>query len=219
MQHQLQPLGGGRRGVPPLGQSPACAGLRHRALMLIGPRGPDRMAGPLGLRVLDRLLAPSAQVEGVDLHLADPALAGRAQWAVAFALVLPPLGNLSNAFYRVHPRRNDRFLAARAPLKALFPEVDFAAFAFTGHALGSLASTCPERFALVRHGLVEAWVPRMRLLLAVLPPRGALIDLPTPEWLRRPVTMREGLRQIALDPGDRAEGLARLRAALLQGPL
>lgn len=219
MQHFPQPLDSGRAGVPPLGQSPACAALRHRALMLIGPRGPDRMAGPLGARALDRLLAPAAQVEGVDLHLADPALAGRARWAVAFALVLPPLGNLSNAFYRVHPRRNDRFLTARAPLKALFPEVDFAAFAFTGHALGSLAAVCPERFTLVRRGLVEAWVPRMRLLLEILPPRGVLIDLPAPDWLRRPVTAREGLRQIALDPEDRDEGLARLRAALLQGAL
>lgn len=219
MQQFLQPLGGGRAAVPPLGQSPACTALRHRGLMLIGPRGAARMAGPLGARVLDRLLAPSAQVEGVDLHLADPALAARARWARAFVLVLPPLGNLSNPFYRVHPRRNDRFLAARAPLKSLFPEVDFAAFAFTGHALGSLAGVCPERFALVRRGLVEAWLPRMRLLLEILPPRGVLIDLPAPDWLRRPVLAREGLGEIALLPEDREEAVARLRAALLQGPL
>ena len=219
MQQCLQPFAGPGAAYALLPRGDLSGGIRHRALMLVGARGASRLTPQLARRVLDRLLVPTAQVEGVDLHLSDPALGRAGAQALAYVLVLPPLGNLSNAFYRVHPRRNDRFLAARAPLKALFPEVDFAAFAFTGHALGSLASTCPERFALVRHGLVEAWVPRMRLLLAVLPPRGALIDLPTPEWLRRPVTMREGLRQIALDPGDRAEGLARLRAALLQGPL
>lgn len=218
MQHSLHAFAGDRKGVPPLGQSPACAALRHRSLLLIGPRGPARMAGPPGRRALDRLLAPAAQVEGVDLHLADTALGERAATAWGFVLVLPPLGNLTNPYYQVHPRRNDRFVAARGSLKALYPEVDFAAFAFTGHALGTLAAACPERFALVRHALVEIWQRRMRQLLVMLPPRGVLIDLPAPEWLPRPSLAGPGLRQIPLDPDDRTTAAQSLRAALLQGP-
>lgn len=219
MQHSLHSLAGDRFSAPPRGQVPASAPLHHRSLMLIGRRGPARIAGPTGRRVLDRLLAPSAQVEGVDLHLADTALGERAAAASGFVLVLPPLGNLTNPYFRVHPRRNDRFVAARAPLKALFPEVDFAAFAFTGHALGTLAAVCPERFALVRQELVAAWELRMRLLLVVLPSKGVLIDLPAPEWLPRPALTGPGLRWLSLDPDDRAVGLDALRAALLPGPL
>lgn len=218
MQHSLQSLAADRQGAPPLGRGPGRATLHHRSLLLIGPRGPARLSGPPGRRVLDRLLAPVAQVEGVDLHLADPALGERARLATAFVLAMPPLGNLSNPFYQVHPRRNDRFVAARAPLKALFPEVDFAPFAFTGHALGSLATLCPERFALVRQALVEVWVLRMRLLLRLLPPRGVLLDLPAPDWLPRPPLGGLGLRRVAIDPDDRTTAAESLRAALRPGP-
>lgn len=218
MQHSLQLLAGDRISMPPPGQGPACTALRHRSLMLIGPRGPARLAGSLGRRVLDRLLAPSAQVEGVDLHLADTTLGERAALASGFVLVLPPVGNLTNPFFRVHPRRNDRFVAARPPLKALFPEVDFTAFAFTGHVLGTLAAVCPERFSLVRQELEAAWRLRMRLLLLHLPSKGVLIDLPAPEWLPRPALTGLGLRHLSLDPDDRAAGAEALRAALRTAP-
>ena len=165
MQQCQHEQAGGRVGPPAAHRAGSDAGLRHRALMLIGPRRGRRIEGRLARRVLDRLLQPAAQVEGVDLHLADPRLADLGAESDAFILLLPPLGNLSNPFYAVHPRRNDRFVVARDPLRALYPEVDFASFAFTGHALGTLAATCPQRFAEVRRGLAAAWGTRMRLAI------------------------------------------------------
>lgn len=215
MQQFLPNLGRGRAPAPPLPPR-ADGAVRHRSLLLIGRHSLNRLEGALARRLLDRLLVPAAQVEGVDLHLGDPALAAHAAQAAGYVLVMPPLGNLTNAYYRVHPRRNDRFVAARPPLKALFPEVDFAPVAFTGHALSLLAATCPERFALVRQALVQAWTSRMRELLDLMPVRGVLIDLPTPAWLPRPVIPGEGRRRLAIDPDDRVQGAERLRAAMLQ---
>lgn len=214
MQHcQPNRLGGGAGPVLPQSSEILMEG-RHHALLLIGSRGTGGLSARLARRVLDRLVAPVAQIEGVDYHLADRALADAAAQAHAFALVLPPLGNLNNPYYSVHPRRNDRFLAARAPLKTLFPEVDFTPMAFTGHALGTLAATCPERFAEVRHGLMAVWLDRMQTLLARLPVAGALIDLPAPGWLVRPHIPGTGRRRLFIDPDDRATGAEALRQAL-----
>ncbi len=73
--------------------------------------------------------------------------------------------NMSNRFYSVHPRRNDRFVCASRLMKTIFREVDFTDFAFTRHLLSELQAISPERFALIRDELKEAWVGRMRRLL------------------------------------------------------
>ena len=214
MQHcQPNRLGGAGEQVPPRATEVIVEG-RHHALLLVGDRGAGRMNAALARRVLDRLLAPAAQVEGVDYHLCDPSLAERVRRAQSFALVLPPLGNLSNTYYAVHPRRNDRFLTARPSLRALFPEVDFAPMAFTGHVLGALAATCPERYAEVRRVIMAAWVSRMQTLLRDLPNTGVLIDLPAPSWLLRPRIPGEGRRRVYIDGDDRAMGAETLRATL-----
>src|SRR6056297_3483875 len=98
--------------------------------------GPDVMSGDAGL---DRLVAR----------------------ARAVVLQVPGALNLSNRFYRVHPRRNDRFLRATRPLQSLFPDVDFTEYTFTRHLLKSLQGLAPERFDLVRDELRTAWVERM----------------------------------------------------------
>jgi len=74
--------------------------------------------------------------------------------------------NLSNRFYTVHPRRNDRFLRASSVLRAIYPEVDFADFCFTRHMLGTLHTVSPERFEIVRSELQQAWSARMRRFLS-----------------------------------------------------
>ena len=76
--------------------------------------------------------------------------------------------NLSNRFYRVHPRRNDRFLQESTVLKALYPEVDFTEFDFTGHLLKTLSELSKERFEIVISELQEVWLERMKLLLATV---------------------------------------------------
>jgi len=214
MQHCLpNRLGGGAEIVPPRPTDIITQG-RHHALLLVGPRRVARLDARLSRRVLDRLLVPAAQVEGIDFHLSDPSLQEAALAAQAFALVLPPLGNLTNRFYTVHPRRNDRFVAARPPLRALYPEVEFGPLAFTGHALGTLAMTCPERFVEVQRELTDVWMQRMQEFLAHLPRTGVLMDLPAPAWLRRPPIPGEGRRRVFVDVDDRVTGAEILRARL-----
>ena len=73
--------------------------------------------------------------------------------------------NMSNRFYAVHPRRNDRFLRASTLMKTIFREVDFTEFSFTKHLLTTLQTLSEERFSIVRDELKEAWIARMKLLL------------------------------------------------------
>lgn len=157
---------------------------RHEGLVLIGAHSAPQ--GDAFQPLLRRLLSPRARIEGVDCRLNDPALIEGAGTARAFILLLPPLGNLGNPFYSVHPRRNDRFLAARPKLKALFPEVDFTEFDFTGHMLSALAATCPHRFAELRRLLRHTWRNRLEELLAHLPENGVLLHIPGPGWLAVP---------------------------------
>ncbi len=70
------------------------------------------------------------------------------------------LANLSNTFYSVHPRRNDRFLGATPRLRALYPEMDFTDFAFARHLLHSLSALASRRFSEV-----TAQLHQMRALL------------------------------------------------------
>lgn len=83
--------------------------------------------------------------------------------------------NLSNRFYTVHPRRNDRFLRASDPLQTLYPEVDFTEFTFTRHLLGHLHDVSPVRFEIIVHELRQAWVARMQYLLAQIGGRRILL--------------------------------------------
>lgn len=73
--------------------------------------------------------------------------------------------NMSNRFYAVHPRRNDRFLRASTLMKTIFREVDFTDFSFTKHLLTTLQTLSEERFSIVRDELKEAWIARMKLML------------------------------------------------------
>lgn len=102
---------------------------------------------------------------GIDVFANDSALidcAGRAEVCV---LQVPCAINMSNMYYRVHPRRNDRFVQATDALKLLFYEVDFTEFSFTRHMLGHLHALSPERFSYICQELAAVWVPGMRGLL------------------------------------------------------
>lgn len=115
---------------------------------------------------------------GLDSFLRDPGILTIA--ARADLTVVQVLGaqNLSNRFYKVHPRRNDRFLQATAELAGLYPEVDFTEFTFNRHLLKALLECSPERFARVQDALQEAWVDGMTRLIERLEGRVALL------WLR-----------------------------------
>lgn len=112
---------------------------------------------------------------GVDAFLSDaPSMENMRN---AETVVIQVLGahNMSNRFYRVHPRRNDRFLDASAVMKAIFRDIDFTEFHFTRHMLGTLCARAPDRYAMLREELKQAWVARMRLLLNSIPGRVFLL--------------------------------------------
>lgn len=112
---------------------------------------------------------------GVDLYLNDPGVMGLAAGAGAKVVQVMGAQNLSNRYYSVHPRRNDRFLRASDRLEALYPEVDFTEFHFVRHLLGKLVEISPERFDTVKDELRMAWVARMKHILTQI--RGHVVLL------------------------------------------
>lgn len=125
---------------------------------------------------------------GPDFYLHDPAaldIAARAQVAV---VQVTGADALSNPFYIVHSRRNDRFLTATPRLQALFPGVDFTDIHFTRHLIQVLERADPHACATVVRGLKHNWLARMRELMARLPRRRVLLwlaDAPPPEQALR----------------------------------
>jgi len=120
------------------------------------------------------------QNAGIDAFEKDPALIALCLGAEATVVQVSHVQNLSNRFYKVHPRRNDRFLEASTVLKALFPEVDFAEFDFTRHMLSHLAEYSPEKFEIVQIEIQEAWLARMRTLLGQLGPNAIVVRVQSP---------------------------------------
>lgn len=123
---------------------------------------------------------------GIDVFLNDPAVLELA--AGARVTVVQALGahNMSNRFYVVHPRRNDRFVRASAMLAALYPGIDFTEFHFTRHMLSALKRASPSAFELVEAELQMAWQARMRTLASRIPGDKVLLWLST----RRPDAAR-----------------------------
>ena len=103
---------------------------------------------------------------GVDVFATDPQVARMASGADVTVLQLMGAHNMSNRFYTVHPRRNDRFLKPSTLLKAIYRDVDFAEFNFNKHMLHRLFTLSPWRFDTVVSELQQAWLARMRLLLS-----------------------------------------------------
>lgn len=102
---------------------------------------------------------------GVDVLLNDGFLSATSNQAEATVVQVIGAQNLSNRFYTVHPRRNDRFVTASPLLTSIYPEVDFAEFHFNRHMLSCLYNVSQERFAAVRSEVQTAWLARMKLLL------------------------------------------------------
>ena len=111
----------------------------------------------------------------IDAFVNEPAVQGACHDAAVIVLEVMGAHNMSNRFYTVHPRRNDRFLRASTVLRAIFPEVDFADFCFTRHMLTRLFEVSPERFAIVREELQQAWLARMKTFLSEIGPRTVLV--------------------------------------------
>lgn len=105
---------------------------------------------------------------GLDVYLSERVVLDATKDAYVTVVEVLGAANLSNQFYTVHPRRNDRFLRASQKLIQLFPEVDFTQFNFTQHMLIHLHKTDDERFSAVAHTLRRTWARKMRQLLGRL---------------------------------------------------
>lgn len=114
---------------------------------------------------------------GLDLYLKDPEVLDTAARARVTVVQIMGAQNLSNRFYTVHPRRNDRFLHASALLRHIYREVDFTEFSFTRHMLHSLQTVSTDRFEVLAEELRAAWVARMKALLGSLPGKTVLLWL------------------------------------------
>lgn len=102
---------------------------------------------------------------GLDVMMNDPAIGGAICQAEAVVLQITSAHNMTNRFYTVHPRRNDRFLSASTMLRTIYPQVDFTEFHFTRHLLHHLRDASEDRFDIIRTELEAAWVARMRRFL------------------------------------------------------
>ena len=137
---------------------------------------------------------------GIDAFAKDPFVIETASRADVTVIQLVGAQNLSNRFYSVHPRRNDRLVTASALLKTIYGEVDFADFNFTKHMLQHLLTLSPERFAIVRSELQQAWLARMRLMLGQISGKKVLLWLAarTPEDM--PDANTHGIPDLGEDP-------------------
>lgn len=137
---------------------------------------------PFSALIEDALAKPCVNLgsvnAGLDAFVHDPEMLRIASGADLTVVQVLGAQNLSNRFYRVHPRRNDRFLEPSAMMSSIYGEVDFTEFHFNKHLLCTLHNLSEDRFGVIREELQEAWLGRMRLLLQALGPRTVLL------WLR-----------------------------------
>jgi hypothetical protein len=114
---------------------------------------------------------------GIDVFNNDRTVIETCAEARVTVVELPGAQNLSNRFYAVHPRRNDRFLRASNLLKTIYREVDFTEFNFTRHLLSTLKQVSADKFAMIEQELREAWVARTKTLISKIGGRVVLLWL------------------------------------------
>jgi hypothetical protein len=112
---------------------------------------------------------------GVDVFIGEPEVIEASRKARLTVVQLMGAQNMSNRFYAVHPRRNDRFLRASNLMRSIFSEIDFTEFNFTRHMLSTLQRRTPEKYEALVEELRLAWVARMKTLLEKVPGRKVLL--------------------------------------------
>jgi hypothetical protein len=135
---------------------------------------------------------------GIDVFLNDSTIMEICNAADMTIVQIMGANHLSNRFYSVHPRRNDRFLHASTVLHAIYHDVDFSEFSFTRHMLSALHAKSLERFDIVVQELREAWIARMRNMLGQIGPRSILLWFSEEELSDKHWSERAG--QLQADP-------------------
>ncbi|SFR56983.1 hypothetical protein SAMN04488005_2978 [Yoonia tamlensis] len=166
---------------------------------------------------------------GIDAFVNDDSVLDICRGAEMTVLQIMGANNLSNRFYSVHPRRNDRFVDASSVLQAIYEDVDFSEFSFTRHMLGALHDKSPRRFEIVVNELRQAWSARMKTLLDKLGSRVVLLwfseePLSDQDWAMRPAQLQTEPLFITASMVDELRPLVKdvvvvnpSRAALAQG--
>lgn len=95
---------------------------------------------------------------GIETFRNDPTVMSIARRA--HFVVLQAMGPqyVTNSFYSVHPRRNDRFIKATPALVQLYPQVDFTEFHFVGHLLRKLRRNSPRAFDRIVRECRRIWL-------------------------------------------------------------
>jgi uncharacterized protein DUF6473 len=171
---------------------------------------------------------------GLDAYVQDPDLLRIAGDARLTVVQVMGAQNLSNKYYRVHPRRNDRFLAPSSLLASIYGDVDFTEFHFNKHLLNTLNFESTRRFQVVVSELQDIWLARMRLLLGAFPKKPLLLWLRyqpegnealgteplliDPSLLDRLSPDIEGVVEVAVERTGGSEELDRMRFGPMQAP-
>ena len=139
------------------------------------------IARPFPVLTEDLLGAPVVNLgcvnAGIDVFANDQTVIDACSQAEVTVIQITGAQNMSNRFYAVHPRRNDRFLRASNLLKTIYREVDFTEFNFTRHLLTALKAASADKFAMVEQELKEAWVARMKTLVSKIDSKVVLLWL------------------------------------------
>ncbi|WP_245222669.1 DUF6473 family protein [Ruegeria sp. HKCCSP351] len=114
---------------------------------------------------------------GADALLADPGVLNHVNGSDLCVLQVLDVPYQSNRFYRVHSRRNDRFLEPSCDLQDLYPEVDFTEIHFVRHLLERLRAIKDARFEVVAQELRETWLRNTSELVRRIKPRVVLLWL------------------------------------------
>lgn len=194
---------------------------------------PDKLQLALGIPVVNF----GCMYAGVSVFADEDAVLAACSEAVLTIVQVMGAQNMSNRFYSVHPRRNDRFLKASETLRAMYPETDFTDYNFTRHLLASLKRHSEQGFALVEAELRQAWLARMRQLIGKIESPVALLwmsdrspdDTFDPEVSSDPLfvdrALLDDLRpdvadivEIVASPAAREEGLDDMIHAPMEAP-
>lgn len=112
---------------------------------------------------------------GIDAFVNDQTVMDICRKAETTVIQVMGAHNLSNRFYGVHPRRNDRFLRASSVLQTIYSDIDFSEFTFIRHMLGALYAKSNVRFEAVVEELRLAWTARMKNMIGQIGGRCILL--------------------------------------------
>lgn len=105
---------------------------------------------------------------GLDAYLSTPSLIDLCSMGAVTVIEATGAQNMSNRFYSVDPRRNNRFVRASKLMKSIFFDIDFSKVETTEQLLKTICRDAQDRLPLFRQEIQSAWVARMRTLIRAI---------------------------------------------------